>query len=343
MRKLFIGLFLFFPGAAYGQPSVVEAETQRLVFRVSPLTSEGDAAKQAQWILKGWKLPILAVRAFVVGADQAEPARKAIEDFFKKRKQTLPAISVITVAGLPRSGAKVSIEVALLFPKPVNPNGLAFVSGMAGSSPQPVAELLPLAEKAVKDLNASHRAAGVEASDVLRVTCLMTSLADVVNVAREVKRAFPQSAANFVQLQRAPKSAVIECETVARLRTAPEEPLKFIYSDELQKSPNFSHVALVGARRLVFTSLHVSTGDQESDARQTFARLEQSLKSVGASIKQVAMSSLYPISQEASDLVRKTRFDFYDRARPPASTMLLFEGLPSSTATFGVNVVAVKH
>src|SRR5262245_30897722 len=38
MRKLFIGLFLFFPGAAYGQPSVVEAETQRLVFQVSPMT-----------------------------------------------------------------------------------------------------------------------------------------------------------------------------------------------------------------------------------------------------------------------------------------------------------------
>jgi len=175
------------------------------------------------------------------------------------------------------------------------------------------------------------------------VTCLMTSLADVVAVERGVKTAFPQSAVNFVQLLRAPKSAVIECETVARLRTAPEAPLKFIYSDELPKSPNFSHVALVGARRVVFTSLHVSAGDQESDARRTFERLEQSLKSVGASIKQVAMSSLYPISQEASDLVRKTRFDFYDRARPPASTMLLFEGLPSATATFGVNVVAVKQ
>ena len=49
----------------------------------------------------------------------------------------------------------------------------------------------------------------------------------------------------------------------------------------------------------------------------------QSLQAAGASIKQVAMSSLFPTSQAASDLIRQTRFDFYDKTRPPASTLLL--------------------
>ena len=42
-------------------------------------------------------------------------------------------------------------------------------------------------------------------------------------------------------------------------------------------------------------------------------------------------------------MVRKVRFEFYDRARPPASTLLLFDGLPVSGAPFAVDVIAVKR
>jgi hypothetical protein len=41
------------------------------------------------------------------------------------------------------------------------------------------------------------------------------------------------------------------------------------------------------------------------------------------------------------DIASKVRFEFYDRSQPPASTMLLFEGLPSLDASFGVEVIAV--
>ena len=39
--------------------------------------------------------------------------------------------------------------------------------------------------------------------------------------------------------------------------------------------------------------------------------------------------------------VRAIRFEFYDKSKPPASTLLLFEGLPSLDASFGVDVVAL--
>ncbi len=340
MKKILLALS-FLPFNVYAQPAAVEAETQRLVFQIAPVSSHGGVAAQVLQGLDSFKLPIIHLRAFVTGADQIEPARAAIEAFFKKRQEPVPALAVIAIGALPREGARVLIEAVLLSKDAVNPNGIAFVSGQAASSDKPVPQVLPLAEKAVKDLNSVHRAAGIESSDVLRLTCLMSSIADVAEVEGKVKAAFPQSVLNFVQLQRSPARAVVECETVARLRSKVPEPLKFVYSDELPKSPNFSHVALIGARRVVFTSLHLSAGVQEPDARRAFEQLEQSLKSVGSSIKQVAMSSIYPITQEAADLARKTRFDFYDRSRPPASTMLLFEGLPSP-ATFGVNVVAVK-
>jgi enamine deaminase RidA (YjgF/YER057c/UK114 family) len=328
---------------AFAQPAAIQADPRRLVFTVAPISIDGDLAEQARRSLASFNLPIAHLRAFVVGADKTVVARRTIEEFFREKRRPLPTLAVIAVGALPHEGAQVVIEAVLIAKKPVNPHGVAFVSGQAASSDKPVAQVLPLAEKAVKDLNAVHSAAGIQFSDVIRVTCLVSSVADFLEVERRVNSAFPLSVLNFIQLQRSPARGVVECESVARLRSAAPEPLKFVYSDDLPKSPNFSHVALVGARRVVFTSLHVSTGGQESDARRTFSQLEQSLKTAGASIKQVAMSSIYPISQEASDLVRKTRFDFYDRARPPASTMLLFEGLPSATATFGVNVVAVKQ
>jgi len=39
--------------------------------------------------------------------------------------------------------------------------------------------------------------------------------------------------------------------------------------------------------------------------------------------------------------VRKIRFEYYDPARPPASTLLPFEGLPSMDASFAVDAIAV--
>jgi enamine deaminase RidA (YjgF/YER057c/UK114 family) len=338
---LFLLAIMFVPLEAFAQPAVIEADPRRLVFKVAPVSADGDLAKQAQDALASFKLPVAHLRAFVGGADGIAVTRRTIEEFFRKRRKPLPTLAVVAVGALPHEGARVVIEAVLVAQRPVNPHGVAFVSGQVGSSDKPVAQMLPLAEKAVKDLHAIHSAAGIQSSDVLRVTCLMASMADFPEVERKVSGAFPQSALSFVQIQRSPARGVVECETVARLRSKVNEPLKFVYADDLPKSPNFSHAALIGAKRVVFTSLHLSAGGQESDARQTFAQLEQSLKSAGTSIKQVAMSSIYPISQEAAELARKTRFDFYDRSRPPASTMLPFEALPAP-AVFGVNIVAVK-
>jgi hypothetical protein len=62
---------------------------------------------------------------------------------------------------------------------------------------------------------------------------------------------------------------------------------------------------------------------------------------VGASYGRVAVSHVYPLSRSIADLVRKVAPEFYDRAKPPAGTVLPFEGLPSLDASFAVDVVAV--
>ncbi|HEX4951484.1 MAG TPA: RidA family protein [Blastocatellia bacterium] len=340
MQRLLVLFWLgLWPLSIGAQSKAVTAETARLQFQVAPLTTNGNVAAQVQQQMKHFKAPLVHLRAFVVGTDRIAAARAAIEAEFKQRK-TEPALTIVAVGALPR-GVLVALEAVTRAGKAVNPHGLAFISGQAGSADTPVAQMLPLAEKAMRDLHAVHQAAGVLANDVQRVTCLASSLQDVDAVERLVKTTFPQAATSVVQLQRAPVRGVIECETVARLRTVVNEPLKFAYAESLPKSPNFSHVALVGAKQVVFSGAHIAGSLQDAEGRRAYEELAQTLQTAGTSIKQVAMSSLFPVSQSAADLVRKTRFDFYDKARPPASTMMLFEGL-AANAAFAVDVIAVK-
>jgi enamine deaminase RidA (YjgF/YER057c/UK114 family) len=146
-----------------------------------------------------------------------------------------------------------------------------------------------------------------------------------------------------VEIQRAPFNSVAECEVVARSRVKIGKPLELLNPDGLAKSPNYSQIALVGASRVAITGTQVAFGVQDADVRLAFGRLEKALAAVGASIKDVAWSSIYPLSGSIADEVRKIRFEYYDPARPPASTLLPFEGLPSMDASFAVDAVAVTN
>jgi enamine deaminase RidA (YjgF/YER057c/UK114 family) len=79
---------------------------------------------------------------------------------------------------------------------------------------------------------------------------------------------------------------------------------------------------------------------QESDARLAFERLSKSLEEAGVAPRDVVFTSAYPLSASVAELIRKVRFEFFEKSRPPASTMLPFEGLPSMDASFAIDVVA---
>ena len=165
------------------------------------------------------------------------------------------------------------------------------------------------------------RAAGSEAEDVVRGTCFLSSLDGFGKVRDLVESEYRGAVWNFVQTQRAPFHSVAECEAVARSRVKIEKPVEFLNPDGLTKSPNYSQIALVGAPRVAITGTQVAFGFQDADVRLAFGRLEKELAAVGSSIKEIAWSSIYPVSSSMADEVRKIRFEFYDPARPPASTL----------------------
>jgi enamine deaminase RidA (YjgF/YER057c/UK114 family) len=314
--------------------------------------SKGLLSQQVRESIKAlWRLnrgeQIVKLRAFVAGTGDMRRFQQIVSEMFSEKKLPLPVVSTVQVGGLPMEGAAVIIEATSLARKPVNPNGLAFISGQAATLPltpehakMPVA---PLAEKSVANLKTALGAAGLGPRDAIRVTCFSSSFDDYSAMSAIIFREFAGSVINIVQTQRAPQNLVVECEAVGRLTKPAPGPVKLLSPEGLETSKNYSHVALIGAPRLVITGTQMGFRSQDSDVRLAFQRLSGQLEGQGASIQKVVMSSIYPLTNTIMERIRAIRFDFYDRASPPASTMLPFEGLPSVDATFALDVVAVAN
>jgi len=331
-------------------PSALKAETGKLTFEVSPLTAKGLLSQQVREAVKAlWRAnrgeTIVRLRAFVAGTGDMRRFPQLVSEMFSEKRMPLPVVTTIQVGALPMEGAAVVIESVSVAKKTANPHGLAFISGQAATAPitaeQSKLPVMPLAVKSVENLKKALAAVGLLAEDTLRVTCFSSSLDDYPQVQGLVHREFGGAAINIVQIQRAPAQSVVECEAVARLRQPAGVPVKLVSPEGLEASKNYSHVALVSAPRVVLTGAQMGFRTQESDVRLAFGRVKSQLEQQGTSIQKVAMSSIYPLSQDVTNKIREVRFDFYDRANPPASTMLPFEGLPSVDASFAIDVVAV--
>jgi enamine deaminase RidA (YjgF/YER057c/UK114 family) len=329
-------------------PAALSAETRRLIYQVTPLSAKGLLSQQTRDALK-WLLhsangtAIVKLRAFVAGSGDLRRVRELVSEVFTERKLPLPVLSVVQVGALPLEGAQVVIEATAVAKKDVNDHGLVYISALGASAGGPLDPVLPLAEQSVRHLATAVKAARSEPDDVLRVTCFLSSLDNFAEVRRLVASSYSNAALNFMQIQRGPMHALAECEAVARLRWDVGDTIQVIDPAGPAQSTHLSEMALVGAPRVILTGDQEAFGYQDADARLAFQRLARSLSQEGGSLHKVAFASFYPLSTRISEQVRKISAEFYDHARPPAGTLLPFEGLPSMDAGFAVDVVAVKE
>jgi enamine deaminase RidA (YjgF/YER057c/UK114 family) len=293
-------------------PSAVVAETARLIFNVSPLSSKGLLSQQVRDALKALLrdthgAAIVKLRAFVAGSGDLRRVTAIVSETFTEHKLPLPAVSTIGVGALPMDGSQVVIESVAVEKKTLNPNGLAFYSAQA------IKELRPI-------------------QGALRATCFLTSLDDLASVRATVAAAFPGAVIDLVQTQRLGYDPADVCEAVARLDTAPAQPVV------IQNG-----AALVNAPKIALTGLQMAFRDSDADLRLAFERLRRELEPFGVTYKDLFWSSTYTLTRPVEDKVRALEQDYYDRARPPMGTMLLFEGLPSLDATMAVDVMAAAR
>lgn len=328
-------------------PSFLTVDTARLFFATAPMSGKGLLSQQVKDSLKALlsqtrRMPIVKIRAFVAGTGDMRRVQAIVSEEFTDRKLPLPVLSVVQVGSLPMDGAQVQLEATAVDRKPLNPAGLAFLSGQYASREGPLQlRVLPVAELSLDNLRKAADSSGAGAHNLLRLTCFLSSLEDVAEVRAAAAKRFPGAQAVFVQTQRSPAVTLAECEGVARLKTKPSRPVEFINPDGLAKSNMYSQAALVGAPQLVLAAAQIAFRYTEDDARLAFQRLDRTLASANSSLKRAVMVNAYPLSPLLTDLVRKVRFDFLDPARPPASTMLSIEGLPSMDGAFALEVVTL--
>lgn len=331
-------------------PAAVKADTTRLAYYVSPLTAKGLLSQQVRDSIKAlWRMKdigqIVKLRAFVAGTGDMRRVQAIVSEMFSEKHQPLPAVSTVQVGGLPMEGAQVILEATAVKKKPVNPYGLAFFSGRDVTAPlnpnQTTMAVAPLASKSLSQLRQVLEGIQLGPRDVLRVTCFTSSLDDYAEVRTMVATQYPAAVQTIVQAQRAPGTAIVECEAVARLRVAPPSPVQLVNPPGLPASPNYSLVTLVNTPQVTLSGSQLAFRAQDADIRLAFERLKQSLAQTGTPIENTVMSSIYPLSNSIAERIRSLRFEFYNKSRPPASTMLPFEGLPSLDASFGIDVVAV--
>jgi enamine deaminase RidA (YjgF/YER057c/UK114 family) len=317
-------------------PSAVTGATDRLIFQTSPMSAKGLLSQQTRDALRSLihtthGLPLIKLRAFVSGSGDMRRVQEIMGEIFNEKHLALPALSVVQVGALPMEGAQVIIEAIAEDKKQVNPKGLAFISG------QPAASV----EQSLVKLENALRATGMEPADTLRATCFLSSIEESRTARTAMGTVFPGAALNFVQMQREPVAPAAECEAVARLRSPASSAVNFLNPPGLDPSPNYSQVVQVTTPRLVFTSTQLGFGKQESDVKLAFERLRRALASANARFDNLAMSHVYLTVPTMGERVRAVRSGFYNSSKPPASTLLPFEGLPSLDASFGVDVVAI--
>ena len=319
-------------------PNAVTGETRRLTFHVTPLSSRGLLSAQVRDALKALMhetngAAVLKIRAFVAGSGDLRRVRDLVSEVFTDHKQPLPTLSLIQSGGLPLEGAQVILEAIAAGKKEVNPQGLAFLSAAVVTSDNPLDPVAPLAGKSLDSLKDTLKSIGSEASDVVRVTCFLSSLDNLADTRKLVEADYPRAALDYVQTQRAPSRALGACEAVARLHSAPAGRLVF------QPKEGDARAALVGAPHVVLTGTQVSYGFQESNSKLAFERLEKVLESSGVSGRDAAFVHYYPLAESIAQQVRRARAAFFGN---PASSLILFEGLPGMDAGFALDVVAVK-
>jgi enamine deaminase RidA (YjgF/YER057c/UK114 family) len=289
-------------------PAVALGETRRLVFRVSQLSGKGLLTQQTRDALRALVkensgMPVVHIRAFVAGSGDIRRVPQIVSEIFDK-KQPLPSVSVVLSGGLPLDNAQVVLETVSMSKKEVNPTGLSFQFAEEATDPDPAAPVRPLLDRTLNQL-----ASTVNASDVLAVTCFVTSMNNASDLSSGISARFPGSAIDLVQTQRAPYSAGASCEAVARGTQAT-------------------------AARLAFTGTRVAFGSEEKNAALAFQRLDRDLADAGADPASIVMTHVYPLSRPVAAMVR--------RLRPATARMALlpFEGLASIDAGFAVDAVA---
>jgi enamine deaminase RidA (YjgF/YER057c/UK114 family) len=298
-------------------PLAIAAQTDRLVFRVAPLSAKGLLSQQVRDALKilirdNHGANIVKLRAFVAGTGDMRRVQTIVSEVFTEKKLNLPALTTVQAGALPLEGAQVSIESIAEDKRAANAQGLAFFAAMP----------LEQAKSILKEI-------GIPGNRVARATCFESSIEGHEQFRTALQSAFPSAAINVVQMQRVPLRLPDTCEITA-------------LPDRAMAGEHQPGIAFVNSPKLIITGTQMAFHTQDDDVRLAFTRLRKTLESMNASYKDVVAANIYPLADDIAKKVEALQFEFFDRAKKPAISVIPMESLPSLDASFAVEVIATQ-
>ena len=297
-------------------PDAVAAETARLSFQVSPLSNKGLLSQQVRDALKALLrdnhgAQIVKLRAFVAGSGDLRRVQTIMVEEFTERKLALPALSTIQAGALPMTGAQVVIEATSVERRNVNSEGLIFYDAHVEEDAASAVDYLVT------------RSLGFE---MLRVTCFLSSVDGAASMRTAAVSAFPGAAIDIVQTQRQSLRSFAACEGVARILVL--------------RMPVLPGTGVVRAPRIILTGTKLVFRDDDADIRLAFQRLGKAMEPLGATFNDVFWTGVYPLTNPVAAKIGGLRTEFVGSRTAPASSPVLFEGLPSTDATAAIEVMA---
>ena len=307
-------------------PMALTADTATLDFHISPLLRTGGLSAQIRQSLNNLindthGETIVKLRAFVAGTGDARRVQSEAVNIFTDHKLPLPVLSIIQIGGLAADAAQVVIEAVVSTHKPVNPAGLAFITGQYGRS----------FTDSLDHLKTSVALANVPPDHLLTATCFTSALNDYDVRRAAVHAAFPNAEINIIQALRDPATDATMCEAIGQLTTAPAQDV-----ERLEKA----HATLVNSKHLVFTGLQLCFGSFLDDGQEANQRLRRAASGAGGHIQDEAFANAavqidaFSLTPAAGSALRKTT------SFPPSTfTVLPVEGLTAIDATAGINAI----
>jgi len=323
-------------------PASLPADSARLSFLSSPLTAKGKFSQQTRDALKALLAQakgaqILRLRAYAAGSGDLRRVPQLVAEVFTEKKLPLPVVTVLQVGALDLDGALIQFQATLQDRRALNPQGLALLSAQLEQQPRGAAPVATLLGRSSDRLSRHLRSLGLAPADLVEATCFVSSLDQSADLHQLLAAQWPRIPVTLVQTQRSPTSAHAACSAAARLRKAPAAELEFAPGED-EAHPA---ATLVRSSRLLVTGAQLAFRYQEDDARLAFERLERTLQSQRASLKDAAVLLAWPLSPQLAALIERVQPAFLDNRRRPAGAVLPIEGLPGLDASFALEAIVL--
>jgi hypothetical protein len=292
-------------------PLVAVGETARLIFHVSPLSSQGLMSQQVRDALKAiLKLnggaQIVHIRAFSAGNGDVRRIPQIVSDVLGSKHGLLPSVSIVQVGALPLEDAQIVLEAVSLGKKEVNKDGVTFHAAETAVATDPAMPVKSLLQKAIDELTAK-----MGGKPALAVTCFASDIDGAQELQHMVASAFPGAAVNLVQSRRLAWQTEASCGGVSR------------------------GAAGGGSPRTAFSGTQVAFGTEDKDAAVAVQRLDRALSEAGAATTANAeLLRLYVISPATTAVARKQ----LTGSAPVA--VFSVEGVGPASAGFAIDAVS---